>query len=105
MRHPKRKRIRKKHAKARVRRWMRDFAEGLINEAVQRLLTRLVCPGAVDGDRGAGDLVGRGVTRAEEIVSPALGIEGAHADAVDLGAPVVSGLGIAAEEEGAGEDE
>lgn len=69
------------------------------------LVARLVGPGAVDGDRGARDLVGRGVARAEEIVSPALGVEGAHAHAVDLGASVVSGLGIAAQEEGAGEDE
>ena len=84
---------------------MRDFAEVVMNEAVQRLLTRLVCPGAVDGDGRAGGLVWRGVARAEEIVSPALGVEGAHADAVDLGAPVVGGRGIAAEEEGAGEDE
>ncbi len=69
------------------------------------LPARLVSPGAVDGDRGAGGLVGRGIARAEEIVSPALCVEGAHAHAVDLGAPVVSGRGIAAEEEGASEDE
>ena len=69
------------------------------------LLARLVSSGAVDGDRGARDLVGRGVARAEEIVSSALGVEGAHAHAVDLCASVVSGLGIAAQKEGAGEDE
>lgn len=68
-------------------------------------MAHLVGPGAVDGDRGASSLVGRGVARAEEIVSPALGVEGAHAHAVDLGASVASGLGIAAQEEGAGEDE
>lgn len=68
-------------------------------------MARLVSPDAVDGDRGAGGLVGRGVARAEEIVSTTLSVEGAHAHAVDLGASVVSGLGIAAEEEGAGEDE
>ncbi len=70
-----------------------------------RLPTRLVSSGAVDGDGRAGGLVWRGFARAEEIVSPTLGVEGAHAHTVDLGAPVVSGLGIAAEEEGAGEDE
>lgn len=69
------------------------------------LQARLVSPGAVDGDRGASGLVGRGVARAEEVVSPTLGVEGAHAHAVDLGASVVSGLVIAAQEEGAGEDE
>ena len=84
---------------------MRDFAKAIMDEAVQILLTRLVCPGAVDGDGRAGGLVWRGVARAEEIVSPALGVEGAHAHAVDLGASVVSGRGIAAEEEGAGKDE
>lgn len=84
---------------------MMDFAEVVMNEAVQRLLTRLVCPGAVDGDGRAGGLVGRGVAWAEDVVSPTLGVEGAHAHAVDLGASVVSGRGIAAEEEGAGKDE
>lgn len=78
-----------------------DSWHGLLS----RLNARLVSPGAVDGDGGARDLVGRGVARAEEIVSPALGVEGAHAHAVDLGASVVSGLGVAAEEEGAGKDE
>ena len=65
----------------------------------------LVSPSTVDGDGCAGGLVGRGVARAEEIVSPTLGVEGAHTHAVDLGAPVVGGRGAAAKEEGAGEDE
>lgn len=66
---------------------------------------RLVSPGAVDSDRRSGGLVGWRVRWAEQIISPTLGVERAHTHAVDLGAPVVSGLGIAAKEEGASEDE
>ena len=66
---------------------------------------RLVSPGAVDGDRSASGLVGGSVRGAEQVISPTLGVESANTHAVDLGAPVVTGLGAAAKEEGAGEDE
>lgn len=96
------KRKRKKRARKflawLVERRCRFIVDGLVDAG-------LVSPGAVDGDRRSGGLVGWRVRGAEQVIGPALGVERAHTHAVDLGAPVVSGLGIAAKEEGASEDE
>ncbi len=96
------KRKRKKRARKFLAWLVEEHCRIIINGLVD---AGLISPGAVDGDRRSGDLVGWRVRGAEQIISPALGVERAHTYTVNFGAPIVDELGGATKEEGAGEDE